>query len=136
TTVFAGPALTAVGVPATSTSLFENALEPIAVSPCCQDCAFAPSEVPSITAWVSWPTAVAEDWSTMKSPVEYDPSPAAEADPLDCDAAQIDIAGSCGSIDRDAGGPTRDRDAGLADAIIHDADRFGDRNRAVTPWVE
>src|SRR6266540_76843 len=58
------------------------------------------------------------------------------ADPLDRQAAQVDVAAGR-SIDRDAGGSRYGhRNAGLADAVVDDADPLGDRDRAIATRVE
>src|SRR5262249_13568316 len=66
---------------------------------------------------------------------EYDAISAAEADTLDGEAAETDpVIGS--GIDRDAVGAARYEGAGLADAVVDDADRLRDRHRAVAARVE
>src|SRR2546425_4330510 len=64
------------------------------------------------------------------SVVEPDPGRSA-ADPLDREAAQVDVSGDSG-IDLDAGSVSGNDDAGHPAAVVHDADRFRDRHRAIT----
>src|SRR5205823_4036602 len=71
-----------------------------------------------------------------KPAVEAQSSAAAEADPLNRDTADVDVAARGRGINGDPSATAGDRDARFTNPIVHDADRFGNRHCAVSAWIE